>query len=108
MRKLQPPFRSIDARAVQPPAKTADPIYRLPEYREWREMVIRRAGRRCQATTVDGRRCSKQEPYHRMFADHVVEIRDGGAMYDPANGMCLCGQHHTIKTYRARADRMRR
>ena len=108
MRKLKPLIgKVVDARAVRPEAKIADPIYQLPEYRQWREVVIRRAGRRCQATD-NGYRCPKAEPYHRMFADHVVELRDGGAMYDPANGMCLCGSHHTSKTYRARAERMRR
>jgi hypothetical protein len=40
-----------------------------------------------------------------MFADHVVEVKDGGALYDVANGKCLCGSHHSAKTAQARAAR---
>jgi 5-methylcytosine-specific restriction protein A len=101
--------RVIDARAVKPEAKRADPFYLTPEYRAWREVVIARAGRRCEAIDErTGRRCPKAEPRHRMFADHIKEVRDGGAPYDPTNGRCLCGSHHTRKTAQARADRLRR
>lgn len=41
-----------------------------------------------------------------MFADHIKEVRDGGAPYDLMNGQCLCGRHHTIKTTQARAARL--
>ncbi len=40
-----------------------------------------------------------------MFADHKLERRDHGAPLDPANGMCLCGSHHTRKTQAERARR---
>jgi uncharacterized protein YfaQ (DUF2300 family) len=86
--------------AVQP--KQADPIYRTPEYQAWRAKVINRAGGRCQwrdGATV----CGIKDP--RMFADHIVELQDGGAPYDTANGQCLCGSHHTIKTNLERARR---
>lgn len=98
----------FDARAIKPEPKRADPFYLTPEYRAWRETVISRAGRRCE--DIDqrtGSRCTKAEPSHRMFADHVIEVKDGGAPYDPANGKCLCGSHHTFKTAQARADRLR-
>jgi hypothetical protein len=108
LRKLTPFIRTtVDARAVRPQAKTTDPFYLTQEYRAWRAKVIRNAGRRCQAIDdSNGWRCTKAEPYHRMFADHVVEIIDGGVRYDLANGMCLCGSHHTSKTMRVRAARM--
>jgi hypothetical protein len=41
-----------------------------------------------------------------MFADHIVELKDGGAAFDVANGQCLCGSHHTLKTNAERARRM--
>jgi hypothetical protein len=41
-----------------------------------------------------------------MFADHIKERQDGGDPFDPANGQCLCGAHHTLKTGRERARRM--
>jgi 5-methylcytosine-specific restriction protein A len=40
-----------------------------------------------------------------MFADHIVEIKDGGALLDLRNGQCLCGSHHEIKTAQAKRFR---
>jgi hypothetical protein len=87
-----------DVRCVRPAEKTADPWYLTPEHRAWRELVIARAGGVCQHPG-----CGRHE--RRMFADHVVELRDGGAPLDPANGQCLCGMHHTLKTAAARLHR---
>jgi 5-methylcytosine-specific restriction enzyme A len=71
----------------------------------WRDVVLGRAGWQCQA--IDGGvRCDKRAPTHRLFADHVVELADGGAALDPANGQALCGSHHTAKTMLARQRRM--
>jgi hypothetical protein len=42
-----------------------------------------------------------------MYADHIVELRDGGALLDLNNGQCLCGSHHEIKTMTARAHRLK-
>lgn len=102
---LSPLVPRFDGRAVPPPPKQADPFYLSAPYRAWREAVIARAGRRCEHIDATGRRCTKAEPQHRMFADHKHELADGGARYDPANGECLCGAHHTFKTARARAAR---
>jgi hypothetical protein len=97
-------LQTFDARRVKPPPKAAASVYGSPEYRAWREAVIARAGRRCEATD-NGRRCRKAEPRSRMFADHKRELSDGGAPFDPQNGQCLCGAHHTAKTAKARAAR---
>lgn len=102
--RLGPRVPTLDARRIQPPPKTAEPYYTTPAYRIWREEVIARAGRRCQSVD-SGRRCTKAEPFNRMFADHKVEVRDGGALYDVSNGECLCGSHHSAKTAKARAAR---
>lgn len=101
---MGPRIPTLDTRRVLPPPKAAKSIYDTPEYKAWREGVIARAGRRCEA--VDGgRRCKKAEPFHRMFADHKTELTDGGSPFDVRNGECLCGGHHTAKTARARAAR---
>ena len=95
---------TFDTRRVMMPPKQAASIYHTPEFKQWREAVVARAGRRCEA--VDGgKRCLKAEPRHRMFADHKRELRDGGAPFDVDNGTCLCGAHHGAKTARARATR---
>jgi hypothetical protein len=96
---------ATDYRRVKPPAKKAASIYQTPEFKAWRAAVVERAGGRCEAINPDGKRCWKAAPYHRMFADHRREIRDGGAPFDVENGQCLCGAHHTAKTMEARAQR---
>jgi 5-methylcytosine-specific restriction endonuclease McrA len=78
------------------PEKKADPFYSTPEFREWRDLVIKRAGNACE-------KCGRRGV--RLFADHIKEIRDGGARLDPANGQCLCGSCHTLKTGAERASR---
>jgi hypothetical protein len=99
IKMIGPRVATIDTRAAKPPPKTADPIYSTPEYQEWRARVIARAKGICEWPG-----CGRKE--RRMFADHKVELADGGAPFDPANGQCLCGSHHTIKTNEARAKRM--
>jgi len=115
LRTLAPLVRTVDTRTTKPPPrpvtaynrfKKRDALYATPEFREWRTRVVSRAGGRCEVVT-HGYRCTKALPTHRMFADHIVEIRDGGARFDPNNGQCLCGPHHLIKTAQARRDRLR-
>ena len=80
------------------PTKVADPFYSSTAYRAWRKLVIERAGGACQSPG-----CGKREG--RMFADHIVERRDGGSDLDPANGQALCAHHHQLKTCAERARR---
>ena len=96
---IQPRIAIVDTRAAKLPAKEVSPIYVTTEYRHWRDAVIRRAGGACQWPG-----CGRSEG--RMFADHIKELRDGGDPFDPANGQCLCGAHHTHKTAVERARRM--
>jgi hypothetical protein len=98
-------LRAIDTRTVMPPPKRADPELLTARHKAWRDEVLRRAGFRCQMVER-GKRCEKAAPKHRMFADHIVERRDGGAPFDPSNGQCLCGSHHTKKTVAVRAARL--
>lgn len=107
VRTLKPALQTMDTRTVRSPEKRADPFYLTPEYRAWRAKVIAKAGRRCEdVDQATGQRCTKAEPKHRMFADHIVEVKDGGAPYDTSNGKCRCGSHHTTKTAKVRAERM--
>jgi 5-methylcytosine-specific restriction protein A len=91
-----------DTRRVKPPAKVPAPIYSTPQYKQWRKQVIMRAGGRCQ----DPQCLHPTRRPSRLFADHIVELRDNGAPFDPANGMVRCGSCHTRKTADARARRM--
>lgn len=95
------PFAAVDARVAQAAPKRVDPHYTSAEHTAWRDAVIRRAGGMCQWPG-----CGRTGV--RLFADHVVELRDGGRPYDVTNGQALCGSHHTAKTAAARAARMAR
>lgn len=104
---LRPRIATLDLRTAPPAPKRADEELLTPDHRRWRAIVIARAGRRCEWIDDNGFRCEKSEANgDRMFADHIKERRDGGAPFDPNNGRCLCGQHHTIKTNAERAARL--
>ncbi|WP_316234646.1 HNH endonuclease signature motif containing protein [Bradyrhizobium sp. SZCCHNR1020] len=101
---LSPLVPKSDGRSVQTEPKRVDPFYQSDGHKRFRDAVLARAGYRCE-WIENGQRCTKAAPAHRLFADHVDERKDGGDQLDPANGECLCGQHHSIKTARARAQR---
>ena len=104
LRTVSPTVRTLDMRSARQSEKRADPELLTPEHAAWRKAVLDRAGYRCEAVE-GGARCTVRAP-SRLFADHRDERKDGGARYDVANGQCLCGRHHTIKTVEARARRM--
>jgi 5-methylcytosine-specific restriction protein A len=102
--RLAPRLAIADIRTAPPAPKDTDPHYHSAEHAAWRKGVCDRAGWRCEWVDDNGR-CTKASPLHTVFADHIVELQDGGAALDPANGQCLCGQHHTIKTNMAKRAR---
>lgn len=108
IKMLKPLVPRGDGRTVIPPTRvsqgTSDPVYNDERYKVWRKAVVANAGARCEAID-NGFRCTKRAPESRLFADHIVELRDGGLPFDPANGQCLCGRHHSLKTAKARAER---
>lgn len=98
-----PRLRTLDTRTARPAPKRADPELLTVEHRAWRLEVLKRAHWRCQwaGCGVQGGRGGV-----RLYADHIVERKDGGAPLDPANGQALCPKHHQVKTARARAERI--
>jgi 5-methylcytosine-specific restriction protein A len=78
-------------------------VYGTLEHREWSAEIIRRSGGCCQDPA-----CAA--PYRagaRLFADHVVELRDGGG-FSLENGLARCGSCHSRKTLAERARRLAR
>ena len=92
---------AIDTRSAAPPPKAAAPIYTTRQYAEWRRIVIARARGHCQDPLCK----YPNRTGIRLFADHVVELKDGGAPFDPSNGLARCGSCHTIKTVAERSRR---
>lgn len=103
LRCIGPRVLALDTRRARPAPKQKDAIYYTPEFDRWRAAVVARAGGRCQAQG-----CARTERDGRMYADHIVELKDGGAAFDVANGQCLCAVHHGLKTAAERAKRMAR
>ncbi len=66
--------------------------------------IIRERGRKCEEC---GRTLDEAGGRVRVFGDHIVELKDGGAPLDKANVMLRCGRCHTRKTIKARAARMK-
>lgn len=89
---------TLDRRTVRPRAKEAAAVYGTPEYRAWAVAVKQRARWRCE-------KCGSR--HGRLYADHIVEIQDGGAPFDVSNGQALCAPHHAEKTAQERAKRAR-
>lgn len=100
-----PRVRATEQRTAKPAPKTADRELLTKDHAAFRSAVLKRAGWRCEVVT-NGERCPNRHPAHRMYADHIVERQDGGALFDPKNGMCRCASHHTIKTNIERAKRI--
>jgi len=94
---LAPRIGTLDTRRVKPAPKRAEPFYLSPEWRALMARLLAERGRRCQE-------CGRTDC--RIFGDHIIELNDGGAPLDPGNVKLLCGACHTIKTSRARSERM--
>jgi len=94
---IKPRIASLTGRTVPLPPKTVSPHYLSHEHQHWSNQVRQRANYICE-------QCGRNEM--RMFADHIVELSDGGAPYDINNGQCLCGACHTRKTVGERARRL--
>lgn len=83
---------------VSLPPKVADPFYHSPEWLALLDEIYRERGRCCEdcgATRV------------RLFGDHIVEIKDGGARLDKRNVRIRCGRCHARKTAMVRGQRAR-
>jgi len=104
--RLTPSIARLDLRTAPSAPKRADVELLTPEHRAWRAKVIAGAGGRCE-WIGNGMRCEKSTASgDRLFADHIKERADGGALYDPYNGQCLCSSHHVLKTNAERAKRL--
>ena len=101
LQALQPRVGLADLRTAALPPKVADRLYTSPAWIALRDRVRREAGGRCQAPG-----CGRAE--RRMFVDHIVELKDGGAPLERTNVWLLCASHHSLKTASERAKRTAR
>ena len=90
-------INTADHRTVKVAPKRPDDFYNSPAWRRLMAEIITERGRQCQ-------QCGRTNT--RMFGDHIIELKDGGAALDKRNVKCLCGSCHTKKTSAARARRL--
>lgn len=105
MRAAPQRLRARDSRHVRPPEKRVDPFLTS---RQWRALVtelIGERGARCEDPDHDS---ARPREAGRIYGDHIIERRDGGALLDKANIMLRCAACHGRKTAAARASRLRR
>lgn len=97
------PQVSILARRVSSPDKRAAPVYLSTEWRTFIAALIKQRGRLCEDP-----RCQTPErgKGQRIYGDHIMELRDGGALTDPSNVMLRCAPCHGRKTSVERNKRM--
>ena len=83
------------ARAERRSAKQTLAFYGSAEWKALIRRIIAARGRRCQDPHC-------RTPYRgdggKVYGDHIVELRDGGAPLDPNNIMLLCASCHRRKT----------
>lgn len=102
MKIRRPRLEAKDTRKVQL-RDYSNPHYQTVEHQRWASEVIRRSGGYCQDP-----RCTKPQGWRGLlYADHIHELRDGGAPLDLANGIARCGSCHVRKTLAVRAQRMK-
>lgn len=61
------------------------------EHEAWRKTVLTRDHWTCQ---INGPTCTRRA----KIADHITNVKAGGARYDPNNGQAACQPCHTAKT----------
>lgn len=96
LKQLKPAIAHLPPR-IAVAGKYVNPFY---QGREWRTLV--------QGLKRQRGWCVVCGSTHRLVADHIIEIKDGGAPLDPANIQFLCLAHHNAKTAAAKAARIRK
>jgi 5-methylcytosine-specific restriction protein A len=100
MRSLKPRLRIIDTRAVKVKPKRAEAFYLSPQWRDFRDRLLRKRGRRCQDPD-----CRDPTAAGVRYGDHIKERHDGGADFDEENVLIRCAPCHGRKTEAERAAR---
>ncbi|HNZ65245.1 MAG TPA: HNH endonuclease signature motif containing protein [Smithella sp.] len=81
--------------------KETDPFYLSPVWRRFRAWYLTNHPL-CEQCEREGRLIKAD------MVDHIIEIKDGGALTDESNAMSLCWKCHGIKTAKAKNHRKSR
>jgi 5-methylcytosine-specific restriction endonuclease McrA len=95
--KLKPRVFNAEKRFSE--RKVREFFYATKEWREARKLSVAMHAYQCA-------RCGRRGC--RLFVDHIIERRDGGASLAQGNLEPLCGSCHSLKTAEARRQRLDR
>ena len=101
LRMLRPRLTVANTYHVALPPKKADAFYLSPEWRGLLASIIAKRGRRCEDPSCP----SPHPPIERIYGDHIVELKDGGAPLDERNILLRCAVAHGRKTAIERGKR---
>ena len=93
---LKPALTCLDVRTAQPAPKLAEDFYSSRPWRSLVAAVMQERGRTCE-------HCGTHEG--RLYVDHIIELKDGGAPLNRANLQILCASCHGMKTQSVRRVR---
>jgi hypothetical protein len=97
------PRVAMASHRLTPNPKVAAPAYQSREWKTLIGAIVKQRGRRCEDPLCQ---TPNRAAGQRVYGDHVVELKDGGALLDPKNVLLRCGSCHTRKTIAERAKRM--
>src|SRR5437016_3170907 len=95
LRAFAAKVRPINTSKFGPSAKITDPFYGSAEWQQLMARIIKQRGRRCEDPEHDP---ATPRVGVRIYGDHIVERRDGGADLDQRNILLRCASCHTRKT----------
>jgi hypothetical protein len=98
---MAPRVARLDARKVRLAPRSDDSLYDSPRWRALTAQLKRERGERCEDPDCK----TPSGPWRRIVADHVREVRDGGALFDKRGIMLRCDACHNRKTAQERARR---
>ncbi len=75
-------------------SKRADSFYLSPEWRAFRDELVKERGWRCEDPKCE----TPRGPWKQIYGHHVIEIADGGAKLDRRNVLLCCGACHARLT----------
>lgn len=96
---------SVDIRSAVPPVKETNPFYSSAAWLTLLAAIIKERGRVCEDPKHAFNRTHRLKnalpdasSLGRIYGDHIIELRDGGAPLDKSNIMLRCAVCHGRKT----------
>jgi 5-methylcytosine-specific restriction protein A len=101
LRNFNTRLKLFETKKLKPPEKKADSFYSSPEWRSLMKQILKERTRRCQ----DPDCTTPRNVWGKIYGDHIVELKDGGAPLDPNNILLRCAPCHARKTLEERRKR---